>query len=197
MRVVVSSVAMYFPSSHPPSKLISPTIPLLHCSPGCERLRGTLTQNTITQTYIFDSQTGRLIIYYSLAVSGDYGYGIYDGTNKSFAAGLIATGAWNHIAIVFDGVAGEATLYINGVQAGDVIAYVPKNLGGAIRIGNRYSDIYGSRAKLDDVRIYDEALPLWKIKAIYNFGKGSEECEPWQRLIRPTIQPVPRPLIGV
>jgi len=36
---------------------------------------------------------------------------------------------------------------------------------------------------LDDVRIYNEALALWQIKSIYNFGKGTERYDPWRKTL--------------
>lgn len=108
----------------------------------------------------------------------------------------VAQGVWNHVAVVYDGT-NNVTFVING--ASQSIACIFSSFSAAsenLIIGADNSGNYFDGA-IDDVRICDEAVPVWKIQKIYNFGRGSEECEPGQPTIRPTIQRTVQPLIGV
>jgi hypothetical protein len=84
-----------------------------------------------------------------------------------------------------------------GVKSGTAKTYTPTAIGGTTALGARYTlNTATFDGLLDDARLYDEALPDWKIRAIYNFGEGSEACQPWQRLIQPVIHRTLQPLIG-
>jgi len=108
---------------------------------------------------------------------------------------------WYHIAVRM--ASGSQKLFLNGsnVASYSVAGFGTDAMNYRITIGSDRDtgDAYAgyTDCAFDDFRLYDEALSEWKIKSIYNFGKGSEECEPWQRLIQRTIQPVIQPLIGV
>ncbi len=56
--------------------------------------------------------------------------------------------------------------------------------------------IHGVNGLIDGVRIYGEALPAWEVKDIFDFEKGTEKVEPWQRLIQPVIRRTAQSLIG-
>ncbi len=123
-------------------------------------------------------------------------------TYETSATGVLVTdsqwhqcfGVWDRDGLMSTYVDGElqASLSIAAEDGYDATSAYSLVLG-AINEGTQFP----LDGMLDEVRIYNEALPLWKIKAFYNFGKGSEECEPSQRLIQPTIQPTIQPLIGV
>ncbi len=89
-------------------------------------------------TYLVDIQTGRLIVgmvsnnfqFYDEAGFKDYGGGI------AYSPYL---NAWHHYAFAFDGPGTTARLYIDGILKGSNATYSPKNIGGTVRIGKRYS----------------------------------------------------------
>ncbi|MCD4728204.1 MAG: LamG domain-containing protein [Pirellulales bacterium] len=126
-------------------------------------------------------------------------YAYHDGAsfNHRYITGTKAFNTWYHAALTYDGT--TFRFYHNGVLVDSVedtfsgFGTYPAYLGHYYGV-NAGDSLDGT---LDDVRIYNEVLPSWKIKAIYNFGKGSEKIEPWQRLIRPTIQRAVQPLVGV
>ena len=106
-----------------------------------------------------------------------------------------ATG-WKQFAVTCNNTTRIWRVHVNGVFIIEVTAaYTFADQGAPLTIAGRGGTGYFDAA-FDDVRIDNGILPLWKIKAIYNGGKGSEECEPWQRLIRPVIRRTIQPLIG-
>ncbi len=106
-------------------------------------------------------------------------------------AGASLSGSWKHLAVT-RAADGYINFYLNGQPhgGGANTKSVPDGYGSSEIGRNYFSNSFIISGLLDDFRVYAEALPLWMIKDIFNFGRGSEECEPWQRLIRPTIQPV-------
>jgi hypothetical protein len=135
--------------------------------------------------YVSDNNNNLCMAVKGIYSSGDY-FGL-DGTVPS-------DGTPTHAAWVYNG--SQILTYINGTLAGTQIA--PHGLlyasTSAIRIGDRMD---GSNRKwkgwIDDLRVYDEALPAWQIAAIWNFGRGTSEMQPWQRLIVPTAKKSIRP----
>ena len=136
---------------------------------------------------------------YEFRVEPDGRLRFLDSVYKLYSTGSIGTGAWTHVAVVRSTAASRVYFYINGVAAGDQAWSTPPAATNAdVGIGARPGGIFFWLGELDDVRIYTgEVLPLWKIREIFNSGKGSEECQPWQRLIQRTSQPTIRPLTGV
>lgn len=79
---------------------------------------------------------------------------------------LIATGAWTHIAVVYDGK--SHILYTNGYQAAASTSYTNFNL----TIGNKHSFLGGatnSQTIMDEFRIYTRALTNTDIRALPGF----------------------------
>jgi hypothetical protein len=88
-----------------------------------------------------------------------------DNSNNRFASvATIATGAWYHVAVVFDGAlpaSQRAALWINGgldVVAAETSAAIP-NYTSNVRIGNTHPGATNwFNGRMDDVRIYRRAL---------------------------------------
>ena len=148
--------------------------------------------------YLCDVETGRAIFAWFRSVDSSISY--YDINAFRYFGPTPADGIWYHVAWVCDAVAGTVTCYLNGVMFGTPQTYRAVAIGGVICLGHHYLETahtYTILGLIDDARFYNEVVPAWKVAAIYNGGKGSEECQPWQRLIRPVIQRTIRPLIGV
>ena len=79
---------------------------------------------------------------------------------------------WNHFTGTFDGE--KMTVYVNGVISNSRIEKVQiKHFGGRVTIGTRY-DVESDRhqaSQVDDVRIYNRALPANEVKALYDLEK--------------------------
>ena len=96
-----------------------------------------------------------------------------DGSNDRFAsASVIVTGAWYHVALVFDGslaAAQRVRLWINGsldVTAAESSAAVP-NYSSNLRVGNTHSGAANwFDGLIDDVRFYRRALGAGEIAAL-------------------------------
>jgi len=112
------------------------------------------------------------------------------------------TGDWHMLAAVFDLPNDSIKIYYDGELAAEGNVNFGQNtfsadVGDTGAIGAfGPTGHYKLNGIQDETRLYKEALPEWKIKALYNFGRGSEECQPWQRLIRRTIRPTVSHLIG-
>jgi len=90
-------------------------------------------------------------------------------------------GDWIHLAMTKDG-SNVIRCYVDGVQLSVISGTATKP--GAVVDLNYFGIGYAGRelaGLADDLRIYDEALALWQIKSIYNFGKGSERYDPWRK----------------
>ena len=120
-----------------------------------------------------------------------------NGVNNGIRSfGVTAQTGWHHVALTCANLTRQWSLYIDGELENTITAsYTFTDQGADFTISGQPTKLYIDGI-FDDVRIYDEALPLWKIKELYNHSKGTEEVEPWQRLIQPTIQRTVQPLIG-
>jgi hypothetical protein len=106
----------------------------------------------------------------------------------------IHDGNWHHVVWTFD--AGIVSCWIDGASAALSYAFQDGitsffNATCDLTIGARLNQnavVDNFIGLVDDVRLYNEALPDWKAWALDRAGAGSERCEPWQRLIIPTIQ---------
>jgi hypothetical protein len=116
--------------------------------------------------------------------SSCYGYGL--SWNGSGVVGIIgsgfpswtttagspppAIGTWNHYAAVFDGTV--LKLYVNGALATQTAASAPAGtVGVPVKMGAHYSNpsVYGYlNGKLDDARVYGQALTGSDISALYS-----------------------------
>lgn len=119
-------------------------------------------------TYLVDIQTGRLIV---AMVSNNFRF--YDGTAWKDYGGGIAYGpylnAWHHYAFTFDGPGTTARLYIDGILKGSNGTYCPKNIGGTVRIGKRYSGGAASdlSGRIDHLMILSNASAASTVSWLY------------------------------
>lgn len=134
---------------------------------------------------------------YRITAAGQLGmYVMANGLNnyrgRLSANGAIAIGAWRHIGFTYDGRGGTAAhdgiiLYADGVRVDNANStagtYTAMGDSTAVpEIGHRYNGgDQWTNALFDDVRIYNEALAVWQIKAIYNHGLGTEKYDPWRK----------------
>ncbi len=94
----------------------------------------------------------------------------FDGTSGNSSINSVVGGAWYHVAYVYDATAGKQRIYVNGVLEASLTA--TNNLKVAdLYLGNwsaatdANNDLQGS---LDDVAVYNVALPAAKVQALYN-----------------------------
>jgi hypothetical protein len=77
---------------------------------------------------------------------------------------------WLHFAGLFDG--NSIRLYINGVE----VAFTPapdRTLGKDLLIGSVHTNSFNWNGKIDEVRIYSEALTQQQIWKLYNIGRNA------------------------
>lgn len=107
-----------------------------------------------TTDYLFDTQSGRLIIAWFGNTNGKIGY--YDGSWHE-PGDAPNDGAWHHIVFLLDGVNSEGKVYIDGTQLGATQTYTSKNIGGNVNIGGFYSGAANNfTGNIKDFRIYEE-----------------------------------------
>jgi Concanavalin A-like lectin/glucanases superfamily len=93
-------------------------------------------------------------------------------------AGLVAGGAWQHIALTYDQPSGTATIYLNGVQE-------VQSVIGSITPQTSYDLLFGGRTAfggvsdpfsggIDEMSLYSRALSSDEIAAIYNAGAAGK-----------------------
>ena len=112
-------------------------------------------------------------------------------------AGAVSLGPWFHIAITRDANA-LTNFFINAESSGAADQDTSPIVSGTtnVIIGNRNDSARAVDGLIDDVRIDNRILPQWEIEDIVNFDRGTELCEPSQRLILPTYQQTIQPLIA-
>lgn len=88
------------------------------------------------------------------------------------------TGAWNHLALAYDGGGKQDTskwrMYHNGVAQTILTSspFVSKNYNNMIGRGRTDTDIYDFNGKMDDFRLYSTALTAAEIYSAYIEGTG-------------------------
>ena len=105
--------------------------------------------------YLFDSETGRLIV--AQHASGSYNsVGFFDGTWKEVA---LATTASQVLTYKLDSSGTNARIYRNGVAVGSAASYTQKSIDGAVGLFSAY-DQAGGRADglVYEVLLYNSAL---------------------------------------
>lgn len=120
---------------------------------------------------------------------------------------LAATATWYFVEVSYDGAGSVPLCYVDGVAKtmtlvassgttgnGQFDSGVDTQIGASVAWSGARKFFDGM---IDVVRIRDNVPPDFIRASYYNFGKGTEECEPWQRLIQPVIQRVPQSLVGV
>jgi chitodextrinase len=88
--------------------------------------------------------------------------------SKVQSTGTIATGAWNHVAITYDGTI--LRLYLNGQPDGSSSVGKPEPELSGMRVGIDKSGSTKFDGMIDDVRIYNRALSGSEILNLYNSG---------------------------
>ncbi len=85
---------------------------------------------------------------------------------KTSGATGIAPGTWHHIAVSFDDSADEVAFYLDGALfSTQPLTHSPGEFAGPVRIG-RNDNNYGFKGRIDDVRIYRDALGAAEIAEI-------------------------------
>src|SRR5262249_25655849 len=82
-------------------------------------------------------------------------------TRAKSGTAYVQTGAWQHVAGVYDAQAGQMRIYVNGVLRGTASITIGWNAGGAVRIGNELfsaNTVSYFNGGLDAVRLYQGAL---------------------------------------
>lgn len=108
----------------------------------------------------------------STDAGADLGFavGLGDGSgNDEYADTIVTTGAWHHVAGVFDPNGGVQAIYLDGVQTlapQAAAAIVPDPVSTTIRIGCRGDDSSYFPGVIDDVRVYSRALSSTEVSAL-------------------------------
>jgi hypothetical protein len=87
------------------------------------------------------------------------------GVEEESPNGSLGIGAWQHIAVTFDG--SKATLYINGAEDGSAPVDEILSTSGALRIGGSHIGSHGGGfvGRIDEVRIYGRSLNASEVGA--------------------------------
>jgi len=105
-------------------------------------------------------------------------YGIPSTFERTYTVGDIS-GVWKHIALVKE--ASTYKLYIDGSLVDTYTNSASIQFCHTLYIGKKDSDYFNGR--IDDLRLYDEALSADDISAIYNSGSGTETDQPVYYLV--------------
>lgn len=133
-------------------------------------------QATATDSYIYDSETTRLIVAYRANDASTMGF--FDSSWKRFggfgSGTSVPADEWSHVTMVFDASSSNASLYINGVY-NTSLAYSSENLSGASAIGSRYNGASGFyNGSLDEMMIFERVLNSSEIANIYSLNRTQE-----------------------
>jgi hypothetical protein len=95
---------------------------------------------TASQQLIWKSDTAYCMIY----SDGTFRYS-NGGASSDTAAGVITTGQWYHIVMIFNGVPGRYSLWINGTRYKDKVSMLKSDAAGSLCLGNTQNDsrLYG------------------------------------------------------
>ena len=100
-------------------------------------------------------------------------YLVTDAGSQSQEMAAFTAGNWYHVGFTYDQSSGELKLYVNGTQYGSTIStsgFIQTN-SQTVGIARDGDSGYPADADIDEVRIYDEALPADAIYAIYEAYK--------------------------
>jgi len=113
-------------------------------------------------------------------------FSVYDGTTTNYravrtsgAGAILAANDWKHVAATFDQTTQAISLYVNGADAGQLVAGSAASLSGIgqntvpLRIGaNQNGVVQGFwQGRLDEVSIYNRALSSTEITSIVDAGR--------------------------
>ncbi|MGB5012725.1 MAG: LamG-like jellyroll fold domain-containing protein, partial [Pyrinomonadaceae bacterium] len=112
---------------------------------------------------------------------------VYDGSSNTYrgvrtvgAAAFLTANEWKHVAATFDQTTQEIRLFINGSDAGQLVAGSANSISGIgqnsspLRIGsyNNGSSVMGYwQGRLDEVSIYNRAITHDEVKSIIDAGR--------------------------
>lgn len=139
-----------------------------------------LTDNNKTVSFLSKASQYKLF-YYSTTpiIACDF----YSGGTRNFMDTSLATAGvtgtdWYHLAAVYEPP--NFKLYVNGSlkNTNNKGTYVIANTANSFLIGADTTTSDAFYGKIDDVRIYDHALSLADIQALYNSGNGTETENP-------------------
>jgi hypothetical protein len=123
-------------------------------------------------SYLFVNNAGKFEMFIA-SDPNDAGYN-YSTSNSA----ILTTTGWHHVAGVYNSLAQTIILYHNGiVTPSTVTGTIPSSIPDTatpITIGKmvwRSGDYYFHDGKIDDVRIYNRALPAEEVTRLYNLGK--------------------------
>jgi DNA-binding beta-propeller fold protein YncE len=89
--------------------------------------------------------------------------------NARTGGGVIATGAWSHVAVTIDRAAGTASIYVNGTNMtsdGTVLTSFNNNTN--VQLGQMTNSAFRLHGRLDDVRVYNKVLSANDIANLLN-----------------------------
>lgn len=99
--------------------------------------------------------------------------------------GSISPGRWQHVAVTFDRT--NTTFYVNGTKVGQATDPAPASTDPIISIGYTPDDYtspissgnYGYLGRMDEVAVYEQALPASRIAAHYAAAIGTTNPTTW------------------
>ncbi len=135
----------------------------------------TATGSSSPRIWARASYTGLVIVEANGRLTGQAG-GANFSTDSSQG---VVSGAWVHVAVVFDPVAGTRRIYVNGVDK------TTSGVSGPMPASTAYDFFLAARTTssgyfggvIDDFRIYARPLTEGEILKIYNGGDGTEEVK--------------------
>lgn len=109
--------------------------------------------------YLFDAQTGRLLIGWGADTAGKFG--VY-GTSGWAWFDSPSANNWHHVVVTLDAGNSKCKAYIDGVQTGGDASYnTPIAIGGTVHLGSRYAlsgTWHAFHGLVGEFRIYGRVL---------------------------------------
>ncbi len=141
-----------------------------------ERVLGTANGGDVGIDFVIQPST---ILYANLVDTNQTDHEIYSPANR------LVPGVWQHVALTYDKVSGNASLYINGTIATQTnlgsftpqTSYTNLLLGARTTYGSVSSPNTAFSGGMDEMSIYSRALSPAEIAAIYSAGSEGK-CAP-------------------
>jgi hypothetical protein len=101
-----------------------------------------------------------------------YWYDLFPTNTYHTSETAVPTGSWSHITAVYDGVADEVIIYIDGIETQKVTPVTGDGRENAdtVRIGGYNTNNRNFDGYIDNVRIYDTALTPEQVEYLYDGG---------------------------